>query len=296
MSVAGAAASGVRVSAASGSLARILLLATASFGAVEVLIQRVGVPAMSGAAAPAGVGTAASAVGETAAAATVVLVLAAALGALAVTGWPLRAALVLAGVALATSQLVESAGLEWLTRAGFAGALLVAAYSAQGPTLARMGVLALGLGAFAGQAALTWSEMGPALRGAGEALLAVALILLGSSEAARRPTARAWIGAAIGGLLVASALIAQPGYTALAALWAWGAPLSLPPFAYMLAGAAAGLLLAAWLDDPARRHLAAALVLLAVAGLTPALVHHNLTAVLAVAVLAARRWPPEGNL
>ena len=56
---------------------------------------------------------------------------------------------------------------------------------------------------------------------------------------------------------------------------------------YVGAGAAVGLLLAKWLTNRSTRHLAAGLALLAVAGIEPTLVHHNVTALVALLALAA---------
>ena len=75
--------------------------------------------------------------------------------------------------------------------------------------------------------------------------------------------------------------------TPLVALWASGATLWMPSLVYIGAGAALGLLLINWLPNRSMRHLAAGLALLAVAGIEPTLVHHNVTALVALLALAA---------
>jgi hypothetical protein len=50
-----------------------------------------------------------------------------------------------------------------------------------------------------------------------------------------------------------------------------------------------------WLSDRTTRHLAAGLVLLLVAGVEPTLVHHSVTALLALVTLGAKS-PTRGEL
>jgi hypothetical protein len=102
----------------------------------------------------------------------------------------------------------------------------------------------------------------------------------------RSPSGAAWAAAAGAGLLVAALLARQPDYAAIVSTWAVGATLSLPPFLYIVAATCTALVTVDWLREPATRPLAAGLVLLAVAALQPGVVHHNLTAVLALALLA----------
>ena len=62
--------------------------------------------------------------------------------------------------------------------------------------------------------------------------------------------------------------------------------LSLPAPLYIIAGAAAAFTLVSWSDDPSTRHLAIGFVLLVVAGVHVSVLHHNLTALAALALLA----------
>ena len=93
------------------------------------------------------------------------------------------------------------------------------------------------------------------------------------------------IGLTVGAAVAAAALVSDR--TPLVALWASGATLWMPSLVYIGAGAAVGLLLANWLPNRSTRHLAAGLALLAVAGIEPTLVHHNVTALVALLALAA---------
>ena len=117
-----------------------------------------------------------------------------------------------------------------------------------------------------------------------ETALVVALFLFAASVAGW--SRRSVIGLMARGAIVAAAALVSDR-TPLVALWASGATLWMPSLVYIGAGAAVGLLLANWLPNRSTRHLAAGLALLAVAGIEPTLVHHNVTALVALLALAA---------
>jgi hypothetical protein len=128
-----------------------------------------------------------------------------------------------------------------------------------------------------------------ASRAVGEASLVLAVVLLAmavsrSSHGGLGPL----LGLAGGAGLAFVSLASE--YTPLVALWATGAMLWLPALLYVAAAAAAGYLFVGWVVDRATRHLAAALILLLVAGIEPTLLHHSLTALLALVTLSA--WSP----
>ncbi len=97
---------------------------------------------------------------------------------------------------------------------------------------------------------------------------------------------RGWGGALAGGVVAAGAIVFGDSFAAVGATWAIGATLALPPMLYIAGAAGFGLVVATWVTRDAARPLVAALVLLAVAGIQPAVIHHSLTALLALAVLA----------
>ncbi len=129
-------------------------------------------------------------------------------------------------------------------------------------------------------------------RAVGEAALVMALLLLAlavSTSSHRGLTSS--LGLAAGAGLAAVSLVSD--FTPFVALWATGAILWLPSLAYIAAAGAAGYVLASWLSEPATRHRAAGLILLAVAGIEPTLVHHNATALLALVALGAHSAKEE---
>lgn len=103
----------------------------------------------------------------------------------------------------------------------------------------------------------------------------------------RSPPTRAWLAALAASMLVAVALAFSPSYSAIVSTWATGVTLSLPVPVYIVSASAAALVLTTWLTEPQWRLAAAGLVLLLVAGTQPAVMHHNLTAVLGLVLLAS---------
>ncbi|MFQ5966100.1 MAG: hypothetical protein ACE5MI_00650 [Acidimicrobiia bacterium] len=126
-----------------------------------------------------------------------------------------------------------------------------------------------------------------AARGIAELLIvSAALILAASLLAEGSPGLWVWTVAAGSAIVVAGALTFQPGFAAIGAIWALGATLSLPPLLYIAAAGAIGLLVAGWSASPATRPLAAAVVLFGTAGIQSQVLHHDLTAIVALSVLA----------
>lgn len=125
-----------------------------------------------------------------------------------------------------------------------------------------------------------------------EACLVAAAISLAVGVARNGPAAQwAWTAAIGSGVVAAALLVYAPGYTAIVALWSTGVTLSLPPAGYILAIAGLGLVLTEWLADQDTRVLAAGLLLVMVAGITPVVLHHNLTALAGVGLLALAAMP-----
>ncbi len=269
-------------------LAPALTGAAAVGGVIEVLLERVAGPTLTHAAGPSLAPAAAmvSRVGTIAVGATAILVL------LAAVAW--------AGAAWSRSRIVAAAILAAVVTtlaAGFIGYGSALTLLHVAVTVAAVGmVLTLRLpGAYGGAIAAVavaivagqWSLAGlsghVAVRVVAEAALVLALLLFAVSVVGTFGR-RSLIGLTAGAMVAAASLMSAR--TPLIVLWASGATLWMPSAVYICAGAAIGLLLATWLPDRSTRHLAAGLVLLAVAGIEPALVHHNLTALVALLALA----------
>ncbi len=272
-------------------LAPAITIAAAVAGVVEVLLERVAGPILTHAAGPslAPVAAMASNLGTFVVSVTAVLVL------LAAVAW--------AGVAWARHRIVGAAILAAVVTALAAGVFagsgtltllhLSVAVAAIGtvlvlrlPGIYGIAVAAVAVAIVAGQWSLgsQGGEFTVPARVIAEAALVVALILFAASVAgwSRR---RSVVGLTIGAVVATAALLSDR--TPLVALWASGATLWMPSLVYIGAGAALGLLLANWLPNRSTRHLAGGLALLAVAGIEPTLVHHNVTALVALLALAA---------
>jgi hypothetical protein len=276
-------------------LATALTSIAAVTGLVEILIDRMAAPAMAGALGPsaAPVVSIAGRVGTLAVSVTAVLVLLAA-SARAAHAWDRHRVFALAAVTAVVASVV--AGLIPSRMAVFAvhasvavAAAAILATAARRASLPYVGALwALALAVVAGQWSLSGLGIGSTLafRAVEEAALVLTVVLLALAVSrASRGGMIPLFGLAAGAGLAYVSLASD--YTPFAALWATGAMLWLPSLAYVGAAAAVGYVLAAWLSDPARRHLSAGLVLLAVAGVEPVLVHHSVTALLAFATLGA---------
>ncbi len=273
-------------------LALAITIAAAVGGVVEVLLERVAGPILSHAAGPslAPVAAMASNLGTLVVSVTAVLVL------LAAVAW--------AGVAWDSHRIVGAAILAAVVTALAAGvfggsrtlillhlsvavAVIGTVLVLQLPGIYRIAVAAVAVAIVAGQ----WSLASPGgeftvpARVIAEAALVIALFLFAASATGSCPRRRAVVGLTVGAVVAAAALLSDR--TPLVALWASGATLWMPSLVYIGAGAAVGLLLAKWLPNRSTRHLAAGLALLAVAGIEPTLVHHNVTALVALLALAA---------
>ncbi|MEZ4503617.1 MAG: hypothetical protein R3C39_13405 [Dehalococcoidia bacterium] len=284
---------------------RSLVLAAGLAAAAELVLFRVAVPVLSHmpGAGLAGVGSMLTAVAECSFKATAVLVLAsAALVALRLArSEPAVAVALVAAFGGVTVETLASGGWASLTaRAALVSAIgvVIAAAWTRLPLLfgaahAAAALAVLGgqwpllvkdAAAVAGSAASTGTTVSTSV---GELAFVFAPVLFAVALVrGHSPTRGSWIGGAAAGLFVASLLARRPDYAAIISSWAVGVTLSLPPFIYIVSAACAGLVAIEWLHAPATRPLAAGLVLLAAAALQPAVVHHNLTAVLALVVLA----------
>lgn len=284
-----------RVAVDPGALALAFTSAAALVGLVEVLVDRIAVPAMAGAlgSSASGITSLLAVVGRVSVSVTAALVL------LALLAWSAdsrrrRRAFALASVAVVVSTV--SAGLfggrpmVWFAQISVGLAVVAAlAAGAKRASLAYTGSLwSIGIAIVAG----LWSSGGLtsgstiAPRAIAEGALVVALVLLGAAVfATSRRGLVPLLGLAAGGGLATLSLASD--YTPLVALMAAGAMMWLPSLAYIVAGAAAGYALATWLSDPAKRRLAAGLVLLVVAGVEPVLVHRSAAALLALVALSA---------
>jgi len=276
-------------------LAPALTSAAAVGGVVEVLLDRIAGPILTHIAGPSAATAVAmvSRVGTIAVAATAVLVLLAGL-AWARAAWArsriLAAAIVTAVVTALVAGLSGEASVIMLLHVSVTVAAIGAVLMARRPGFYGGAIAAVAVAIVAGQWSLGgWSgQPAVAARVIGETALVVALILF-AAGIARPLRRRSLVGLTAGALIAAAALVSDR--TPLVALWATGATLWMPSIVYIGAGAAAGLLVATWLPDRSTRHLAAGLALLAVAGIEPALLHHNVTALVALLALSAT---PEG--
>jgi len=278
-------------------LATALTSAAAAAGLVEVLIDRVSVPAMAGAlgASAAIVTSAVASIGTLAVSVTAVLVLLAA-SAWSGYAWDRHQIFAVAASVAVISTVV--AGLDGGTAvlvlhiSVMAAAVAALAMGARNASPLYSGALwAVTLAVVTGQWSLSGLGGGATLasRALGEAALVLAIVLLALAVFRSSHRGRAsLLGLAAGAGLALASLASE--YMPLVALWATGAMLWLPTLLYVAAAAAAGYLFVGWVVDRATRHLAAALILLLVAGIEPTLVHHSLTALLAIVTLSA--WSP----
>lgn len=299
--------------------ARTLTAALAITGIAEVVLFRVAAPVVSH--TPIGGGAALRDAVDTsgrAALGATALLAPAAIAVLAVVAFRrsrLEAALLvgataatLAAILAPTPGLVvaahgaTTAAAAWVTVGAFrsfprlqalGGALLAVAFTA--------GRLPLVLDVSPGAAGLVPVGTVAAARTVAEAALVAAPVLLVAGVMQRaRVSTRAWKAAGIAALVGAAGFAAAPEYLAITTMWASGVTLSLPPVAYIAALFFLTLLVAHWWRISRTRHLAVGIVLVAVAGIMPGVVHHNLTALAGLALLsmaaAARSPEPIGGV
>jgi hypothetical protein len=288
--------------AALSRLAIAFTSAAAISGLVEVLVDRIASPALVGALGTSAL-TAISAltwVGTLAVSVTAVLVLLAVLLITVLTRDRQRVFAVATGIAVVATVLAGLLGGTSLLVVHISVSVAAVACLVMGVRRASVGysaaLWAVTLAVVAGQWSLTGFGSGPTLasRAVGEAALVLAVVLFALTvfRSSRQGLAPLFgLAAGVGIALVS--LVSS--YTPLVALWATGAMLWLPSLAYVVAAAAAGYLLVSWLSDRTTRHLAAGLVLLLVAGVEPTLVHHSVTALLALVTLGAKS-PTRGEL
>jgi hypothetical protein len=197
------------------------------------------------------------------------------------------AAILAAVVTALAAGVFGGSGTLFLLHLSVAVAVIGTVLVLQLPGIYRIAVAAVAVAIVAGQ----WSLASPGgeftvpARVIAEAALVIALFLFAASATGSCPRWRAVVGLTVGAVVAAVALLSDR--TPLVALWASGATLWMPSLVYIGAGATVGLLLAKWLPNRSTRHLAAGLALLAVAGIEPTLVHHNVTALVALLALAA---------
>jgi hypothetical protein len=286
--------------------ARTILLATALTGLVEVVLFRLAAPVLSHIPDGPGGSTLAEAVrasGNSALRATALL---APLAVIALAGavWSARrvqAVLLYAATAATLGATVLTDDVLALIAHGVTVLLVVALVAAAARAMPRTHALGVGLLAVSfvagrwplaldtvsGSGLSAVDSTGMAAQTIAEATLVAAPVALAISVVRRGVhSRRAWRMAAIGGIAVAVTLVFAPEYLAIMTLWASGVTLSLPQFTYVVAAACLGLVVGEWSAKGSSRHLAAGIVLVAVAGVTPTVVHHNLTAVAGLALLA----------
>lgn len=278
-------------------LAIALTSAGAATGFVEVLIDRVSVPAMAGAlgSSSASVTSTVGWFGTLAVSVTAVLVL------LAISAWSgyawdrhhvFAVAASVAVIATFVAGVVGGTTLLTVHISVMVAAVAALAMGARRASPLYAGALwAVTLAVVTGQWSFSGSGNGATLtsRALGEAALVLAVFLLALAVFRSSHGGLAPLLGLVGGAGLAFLSLASE-YTPLVALGATGAILWLPSLVYVAAAAAAGFLLVSWLSDSTTRHLAAALVLLLVAGVEPTLIHHNVTALLALVTLSA--WSP----
>jgi hypothetical protein len=261
-------------------------------GLFEILLDRIAAPSMSGA-----LGSTASNItgvvawlGLIAVSATAVFVL------LAVAAWsiyyrearPLFA--IAALIAVAGSVLAGLApGRSGLLVVHVSVAVAVVAFLGIGAhresAAHRVAVWAVAVTVIAGQWTLIGMSDGQILgRVLGEAALVLAVVLLAVDVFRSHRGGPVPLLGLAGGAALAIGLLLTP-YTPFLALWAAGATLWLPALFYVVAAAAGGYLMASSVSNRAARPLVAALILVVVAGLEPNLLHHSVTAMLALVTL-----------
>jgi hypothetical protein len=285
----------------------LVAVAAAAVGAVEVLVARLALPVLWH--VPSGevgrvLGSPLAGTGDLATQSTAILVgagaTALAIRAFSMRQWMNGSALVFAVVGTA----VLTAGPPLLLSVAMRGALILAAVAIAGLALRRRNPLLVAPAVTAAAVAVVAQWLfatddlqrilpaGPALdmvtaHAISELLLVATFIAAAVAVSARGNVPQtAWIAAVAASALAAAILARDPANAAILSRWAFGATLSLPTVLYIAAAAGGTLALVTWLVDPASRHLAAGLVLVAVAGAQPAYVHHNLTLLFAAALLA----------
>ena len=207
--------------------------------------------------------------------------------------------LVSVGAAIGRTSVPDSAwaaAAYALTAAAIDGVVVMAARSVPRLPAAAIGIAALGfMAGLYPVAAEAFVSSGLLSRSGGvdvgwrtfaELALVVSAVLFGIAALRAAPTRTAWWSAVTAGVVVATVLAFRPEYGAVLSLWALGVTLTLPPVVYIVGAAGFAAALTAWLATPVTRHRAAGITLLAVAGIAPLLLHHNVTLVVALVLLS----------
>ncbi len=280
------------------ALPRIILLAAATTGAVELILHRVVAPVLAHIPSEnvdRAITDAARLAGDRAFHATALLVVLGLIAYLATASWrremtPPLVALAAAGTLVLSLSSAGTALAHITLIAALVG--LAAAALARGPRLLALPVAVAAAAMVAARVpllldslALSWGNT-TAATAAEAAFVFVPPLLAAGLLARTSPPRAAWLAAGGTSLAASAALASSPSYTAILSAWSTGITLSLPVPLYIVAAGCAAFVLVSWLVEPSSRHLAAGLVLLAVAGVHPAVVHHNVTAVLALLLLA----------
>lgn len=256
-------------------------------GSIEVLVARTGAP-LAGFWAPEGVPAVRIlvAVGSGAAAAAALLVVVT-MGAILATrrSWgftPIALSLTASTIVLA-AVMSPSPGLLTAGHLTVAAAAIALALAATATSPARRATaLVAALAVACGQLAFL-ATGGVAIGLHRLAEIAVVALPIAAAWSLRAEVGRLGRTVAVAtGVVVWVALAVRGGELAMLSTWAFGATLSLPPFAVAACGAGWALLASGVVRQPAVRLIAAGVVLVWIAGIQPTAIHHNLTSLLGV--------------
>lgn len=283
-------------------LAPISLAAAAALGVAEIALHRTLAPLLSHlpqqTLSPRIV-EAVQFAGERAFHGTLVLVVAGALLYVAATGLrrmlPVLVVAVVLGAGIAGVAPSAYRVLAQMTLA-VAVAAIVGASLAGGTWRLSLPVAAAGVSIIASRVPLIADQVAPGVIATGRltvgsltlaeaSFVAVPVLIALALTRPPLPSQLTWVATAAGATAATAALVFSPFYSAILSTWATGVTLALPVPLYVVGAGAAGFVLAAALSDRRYRMFGTGLLLLAVAGAQPTLVHHNITAILALVAL-----------
>lgn len=289
----------------STTLVPLLLGATALLGIAELAVSRTLAPTLAHLPQQVldpRVGELAQLLGSRAFAGVAVLIVLAALAYLATATWrarpiPLLTALCVIAAAVATMIDAPAAAVLASATMMAAAAGIAAATVASARRAIALPVLAAAVSLTAARLPLLIGDLSPgggldAGRVAGaysvaEASFIAVPILLALAIARGRVPGAAIVAALTVALLATLTMVGSPAYAAILSTWAVGVTLSLPLPFYIAAAGASAFVLARSAVDQRIRGLGVGLVLFAVAGAHPSLIHHNITAALALVLLSS---------
>jgi len=152
----------------------------------------------------------------------------------------------------------------------------------------RAAVVSAGCGIALGQIAFMVPAVGDStlVRSTAEAALLAAPALAAISFVRGGTTRAVQVAGVVAATLAVGLILARPGVTAMLSTWALGATLSLPLIIYAVAAAGSGMLAVGAITGGKVRWTAAGVILLWTAGPAPTAVHHNLTALLGLFLIA----------